>query len=89
MLKEEKEMNKLLIEIAKRLVCKAIKVNTDDYNIQVAYKFINNKSAIVVTLFDKDRDNVTFWFYDDDNYSDIYRISQFREILKKIRKREL
>ena len=63
MLKEEKEMNKLLIEIAKRLVCKAIKVNTDDYNIQVSYKFINNKGAIVVTLFDKDNDNNTFFIF--------------------------
>lgn len=82
-------MNKLLIEIAKRLVCKAIKVNTDDYNIQVAYKFINNKGAIVVTLFDKDNDNNTFWFYDDIVYTDKILIDEFRTVLRKIRKRVL
>lgn len=82
-------MNKLLIEIAKRLVCKAIKVNTEEYNIQVAYKFINNKGAIVVTLFNKDNYNNTFWFCDERTYSYVYHINQFRMILRKIRKREL
>ena len=33
-------MNQLLINIAKRLVCKAIKLNTEEYKIQVSYKYI-------------------------------------------------
>lgn len=81
-------MNNLLIEIAKRLVCKAIKVNTEEYNIQVAYSFINNKGAIVVTIFNKSG-NYTYWFYDDNIYINKHYISHFRYILRKIRKREL
>ena len=81
-------MNNLLIEIAKRLVCKAIKVNTEEYNIQVAYKFINNNGAIVVTIFNEGN-NYTYWFYDDEIHSDNLHINQFRYILRKIRKREL
>lgn len=81
-------MNKLLIEIAKRLVCKAIKVNTEDYKVQVSYKFICNDGAIDVTLFDENKCS-SFMLYDDDIYSDIHHINQFRQILRKIRKREL
>ena len=82
-------MNNLLIEIAKRLVCKAIKVNTDEYYIQVAYKFINNKGAIVVTIFNKHADNQSYYFYDDEIYLNILHINKFKYILRKIRKRAL
>ena len=81
-------MNQLLISIANRIVCKAIKVNTDEYNIQVAYKFIGGAGVIVITIFSKS-DNCTHWFYDDEIYTDKSHISQFRMVLKKIRKREL
>ena len=70
-------MNNLLIEIAKRLVCKAIKVNTEEYYIQVAYKFINNKGAIVVTIFNKHADNQSYYFYDDEIYLNIPHINKF------------
>ena len=82
-------MNNLLIEIAKRLVCKAIKVNTDEYYIQVAYKFINNNGAIVVTIFNKHFDNQSYFFYNDEIYSNIHHSREFRYILRKIRKSEL
>ena len=81
-------MNQLLISIANRIVCKAIKVNTDEYNIQVAYKFIGGAGVIVITIFSKS-DNCTHWFYDDEFYSNKYHINHFRMVLKKIRKREL
>lgn len=81
-------MNQLLINIANRIVCKAIKVNTDEYNIQVAYKFIGGAGVIVITIFSKS-DNYSHWFYDDEFYTDKKHISQFRYILKKIRKIEL
>lgn len=77
-------MNKLLIEIAKRLVCKAIKVNTEGYNIEVSYKFIGGAGAITVTIFKKDS-NVSFYFYDDNPHNEGH-ISQFRYILRIIRK---
>ena len=81
-------MNQLLINIANRIVCKAIKVNTEKYNIQVAYKFIGGAGVIVITIFSKS-DNYTHWFYDYEFYSNKSHISQFRMVLKKIRKREL
>lgn len=81
-------MNQLLINIAERIVCKAIQVNTEKYNIQVAYKFISKSSLIVVTIFNED-DNYTYWFYDNWIYTEKSHISQFRYILRKIRKREL
>ena len=81
-------MNQLLVSIAKRIVFKAIKVNTEKYNIQVAYKFIGGAGAIVITIFSKS-DNCTYWFYDDEFYTDKSHISQFRYILRKIRKIEL
>lgn len=78
-------MNNLLIEIAKRLVCKAIKINTDEYCIQVAYNFINNKGAIIVTIFNKHFDNQSYFFYDDDEiYSNIHHLREFRYILRKL-----
>lgn len=82
-------MNQLLISIANRIVFKAIKVNTEKYNVQVAYKFINNKGAIVVVIFNEHNYNQSHWFYDDEIYTDKSHISQFRMVLKKIRKREL
>lgn len=82
-------MNQLLISIANRIVFKAIKVNTEKYNIQVAYKFINNKDAIVVVIFNEHNYNQSHWFYDDEFYSNKHHINHFRYILKKIRKREL
>ena len=81
-------MNKLLIGIAQRLVHKAIKVNTEKYNIQMAYKFISKSGVIVVTIFNGE-DNYTYWFYDSWIYTDKKHINQFREILRKIRKRVL
>lgn len=81
-------MNQLLINIANRIVCKAIKVNTEKYNIQVAYKFISGAGAIVITIFSKS-DNYSHWFYDDEFYSNKHHINHFRMVLKKIRKREL
>ena len=82
-------MNKLLIGIAQRLVNKAIKVNTKKYNIQVAYKFISKSGVIVVTIFNEVSDNKSFWFYDSWIYTDKSHISQFRHILRKIKKRVL
>ena len=82
-------MNNLLIEIAKRLVRKAIKVNTEVYYMQVAYKFINNKGAIVVTIFNKHDDNQSYFFYDDKIYLNIHHINKFKYILRKIRERKL
>ena len=81
-------MNQLLINIANRIVFKAIKVNTEKYNVQVAYKFINNKGAIVITIFSKS-DNYSHWFYDDSIYSNKHYLELYKTILKKIRKREL
>lgn len=82
-------MNQLLINIAKRLVCKAIKLNTDDYNLEIAYKCINNKSAIIVTIYNKAFDNKSYSFYDDNIYSNKHYIEQYKTILKKIRSKEL
>ena len=82
-------MNQLLISIAKRLVCKAIKVNTDEYNLEIAYKFINNESAIIITIFNKAFDNKSYSFYDDSTYSNKQYLELYKTILKKIRKREL
>ena len=81
-------MNKLLIGIAQRLVHKAIEINTEQYSIQVAYKFISKSGLVVVTIFNGE-DNYTYWFYDSWFYTDKNHISQFREILRKIRKRVL
>ena len=82
-------MNQLLINIANRIVCKAIKVNTDEYNIQVAYKFISGAGAIIVTIFNKAFDNKSYSFYDDSTYSKKHYLELYKTILKKIRKREL
>lgn len=81
-------MNKLLIEIAKRLVCKAIKVNTEEYKIEVSYKFIGGAGAINVCTFIKQNCEESFYFYDDNPHNESH-ISQFRYILRKIRKRVL
>lgn len=81
-------MNKILIEIAKRLVCKAINVNTEEYNMQVSYKFIGGAGAINVCTFIKQNCEESFYFYDDNLHNESH-ISQFRYILRKIRKREL
>lgn len=81
-------MNKILIEIAKRLVRKAIKINTEEYNMQVSYKFIGAAGAINVCTFIKQSCEESFYFYDDNPYNESH-ISQFRYILRKIRKREL
>ena len=81
-------MNKLLIGIAQRLVHKAIKVNTDEYSIKVSVGFIGGANSITVVIFDgSDRDNM-FYFYDDNPHNRSH-ISQFRYILRKIRKRVL
>lgn len=82
-------MNQLLISIAKRLVCKAIKLNTDNYNLEIAYKCINNNSAIIITIFNKAFDNKSYSFYDDSTYSNKHYLELYKTILKKIRKMEL
>lgn len=81
-------MNKLLIGIAQRLVHKAVEVNTEQYSIKVSVSFIGGANSITVVIFDgSDRDNM-FYFYDDTKHNKIH-ISQFRYILRKIRKRVL
>ena len=81
-------MNKLLIGIAQRLVHKAIEVNTEQYSIKVSVSFIGGANSITVVIFDgSDRDNM-FYFYDDNPHNRSH-ISQFRCILRKIRKRVL
>ena len=81
-------MNKLLIGIAQRLVHKAIKVNTEQYSIKVSVSFIGGANSITVVIFDgSDRANM-FYFYDDNPHNRSH-ISQFRYILRKIRKRVL
>ena len=81
-------MNQLLISIANRIVCKAIKLNNEKYNVQVAYKFIGGAGVIVITIFSKS-DNYSHWFYDDSIYSNKHYLELYKTILKKIRKREL
>ena len=81
-------MNKLLIGIAQRLVYKAIKVNTEEYNVKVAVLMIGGVNSITVTIFNEVSDNKTFWLYGD-YPRDKSHISQFRYILRKIRKRVL
>lgn len=84
-------MNKLLIGIAQRLVHKAIEVNTEQYSIKVSVSFIGGANSITVVIFDGSgcyyRDNM-FYFYDDNPHNRSH-ISQFRYILRKIRKRVL
>ncbi len=81
-------MNKLLIGIAQRLVHKAIEVNTEQYSIKVSVGFIGGANSITVVIFDdSDRTNM-FYFYDDNPHNRSH-ISQFRYILRKIRKRVL
>ena len=85
-------MNKLLIGIAQRLVHKAIEVNTEEYNVKVAVLMIGNVNSVMVTIFNEVSDNKSFWFYGwfyDDNTHNRSHISQFRCILRKIRKRVL
>ena len=81
-------MNKLLIGIAQRLVHKAIKVNTEEYNIKVAVLMIGGVNSITVTIFNEANDNKSFWLYGDCTRDESH-ISQFRYILRKIRKRVL
>ena len=81
-------MNQLLINIAKRLVCKAIKLNTEEYKIQVSYKYIN-RNAIDITIFNNENDCRFYVFYDDSIYSNKHYIEQYKTILKKIRSKEL
>ncbi len=81
-------MNKLLIGIAQRLVHKAIKVNTEEYNVKVAVLMIGNVNGVIVTIFNEVSDNKSFWFYGDCPRDESH-ISQFRCILRKIRKRVL
>ena len=81
-------MNKLLIGIAQRLVYKAIKVNTEEYNVKVAVLMIGGVNSITVTIFNEVNDNTSFWFYGDCPRDESH-ISQFRYILRKIRKRVL
>ena len=81
-------MNKLLIGIAQRLVHKAIKVNTEEYNVKVAVSMIGNVNSVIVTLFNEVSDNKSFWFYGDCPRDESH-INQFKEILRKIRKRVL
>ena len=81
-------MNKLLIGIAQRLVHKAIEVNTEEYNVKVAVLMIGGVNSITVTIFNEVSDNKTFWLYGD-YPGDKSHISQFRCILRKIRKRVL
>ena len=81
-------MNKLLIGIAQRLVHKAIKVNTEKYNVKVAVLMIGGVNSITVTIFNEVSDNKTFCLYGD-YLRDKSHISQFRYILRKIRKRVL
>jgi CRISPR/Cas system-associated endonuclease Cas1 len=80
-------MNQLLINIAKRLVCKAIKLNTEEYNIQVSYKYIN-RNAIDVVIFNETNCR-SYVFYDNSLYSNKHYIEQYKTILKKIRSKEL
>ena len=81
-------MNKLLIGIAQRLVHKAIEVNTEQYSIKVSVSFIGGANSITVVIFDgSDRDDM-FYFYDENPHNRSH-ISQFRYILRKIRKRML
>ena len=81
-------MNKLLIGIAQRLVHKAIEVNTEEYNVKVAVGFIGGANSVTVTIFNEVSDNKSFWFYGDCPRDESH-ISQFRCILRKIRKRVL
>lgn len=81
-------MNKLLIGIAQRLVYKAIKVNTEQYSIKVTVGFVGNVNGVIVTIFNEVSDNKSFWFYGDCPRDESH-ISQFRCILRKIRKRVL
>ena len=81
-------MNQLLINIVKRLTCKAIEVNASEYKIDVSFKYIGDSNAISVTLFDEDFNNSSFYFYDDDKHNEGH-LSQFRYILRKIRKRQI
>ena len=81
-------MNKLLIGIAQRLVHKAIEVNTNEYNVKVAVLMIGGVNSIKVTIFNEVSDNKSFWFYGWVTHNRSH-ISQFRCILRKIRKRVL
>ena len=81
-------MNKLLIGIAQRLVHKAIEVNTNEYNVKVAVLMIGGVNSITVTIFNEVKDNKSFWLYGDCPRDESH-ISQFRYILRKIRKRVL
>ena len=65
-------MNQLLISIAKGLVCKAIKLNTEEYNIQVSYKYIN-RNAIDVVIFNETNCR-SYVFYDNNIYSNKHYI---------------
>ena len=80
-------MNKILIGIAQRLVHKAIEINTEEYSIKVSVSFIGGANSITVVIFDGSG-CYYFYFYDDNPHNRSH-ISQFRCILRKIRKRVL
>lgn len=80
-------MNQLLIAIAKRLVCKVIKLNTEEYKIQVSYKYING-NAIDITIFNNENDCRSYVLYDSD-WDIPNHLTEYKTILKKIRGREL
>ena len=80
-------MNQLLINIAKRLVCKAIKLNTEEYKIQVSYKYING-NAIEITIVNDENDCRSYMLYDDD-WDVPNHLTKYKTILKKIRSKEL
>lgn len=81
-------MNKLLIEIAKRLVCKAIKVNTEKYNMRVCYDYIGTYNSIGITIFNG-KNCISYYLYDRNEWNNKDHLRKFRMILRKIRKREL
>ena len=79
-------MNQLLINIAKRLVCKAIKLNTEEYKIQVSYKYING-NAINIVIFNE-TDCKSYVLYDEE-WDVPNHLTKYKTILKKIRSKEL
>ena len=86
-IKKVSKINQLLINIAKRLVCKAIKLNTEEYKIQVSYKYING-NAIDITIFNNENDCKSYMLYDSD-WDIPNHLTKYKTILKKIRNKEL
>lgn len=81
-------MNQLLIGIAKRITFKAIKINSEDYNIKVSLDFIGKTNYIVISLCDKYFFNKMYYFCNDDLNNNRH-IKEFKKVLRKIRKREI